>query len=125
MSSILFLLDEGVPLRLLGALHSRHLDAVHVVTLGLTSATDDQILNEAVARDAAIVSFDSDFHQLLDTSGATKPSAIRIRDVHLPPARMADLLRQTIDVAGSALVSGAAVTIHHGVIRGRPLPLKT
>jgi predicted nuclease of predicted toxin-antitoxin system len=56
-----FLIDAQLPPRLAHRLNELGHEAVHVFDLGLAAATDGQIWEEAIARDAAVVTKDRDF----------------------------------------------------------------
>jgi predicted nuclease of predicted toxin-antitoxin system len=58
---VLFLIDAQLPPSLVAALHDAGCDAVHVGDLGLLTATDRQIWDEAVSRSAVLVTKDRDF----------------------------------------------------------------
>ena len=73
------LLDQGLPRSAAPALSAAGHPTIHVADVGMSKATDEQILAEAVARDAAVVTIDADFHALLAHSRATRPSVIRLR----------------------------------------------
>ena len=55
-----FLLDQGLPRSTVKHLQRMGLEAEHVGNLGLTTASDETILNEGRARDAVVVTLDSD-----------------------------------------------------------------
>ena len=61
---MLFLVDAQLPPALAEALRQAGLEAMHVVDLGMLAATDRQIWDEAVARNAILVTKDRDFLQL-------------------------------------------------------------
>jgi len=58
---LLFLVDAQLPASLAVALRQAGHEASHVVDLGLASATDGQIWQEAVTRSAILVTKDRDF----------------------------------------------------------------
>lgn len=74
-----FLLDQGLPRSAIPLLQSIGLECEHVGSLGLATATDEEILAEGTDRGAIVVTLDSDFHALLAQSNASRPSVIRIR----------------------------------------------
>ena len=59
-----FLVDAQLPPRLAHRLSELGYDAVHVFDLGLISATDRQVWDEALARGAVLVTKDQDFPAL-------------------------------------------------------------
>jgi predicted nuclease of predicted toxin-antitoxin system len=58
---LLFVIDAQLPPSLAGALRAAGYDAVHVVDLGLLTATDRQIWQEVSVRSAVLVTKDRDF----------------------------------------------------------------
>ncbi|MEH2626902.1 putative nuclease of putative toxin-antitoxin system [Bradyrhizobium sp. AZCC 1719] len=58
---MLFLIDAQLPAALAVAFRQAGCEASHVVDLGLATATDGQIWEEAVARSAILVTKDRDF----------------------------------------------------------------
>lgn len=75
---MLYLVDAQLPPSLAGALRAAGLDAVHVAELGLATATDGLIWNEAVARSAVLVTKDRDF-SLLRAAKRQGPTVLWIR----------------------------------------------
>lgn len=68
---MLFLIDAQLPPALAEALRAEGHDAIHVANVGLLTATDAQIWNEAAARSAVLISKDRDFalHRAARNSG--------------------------------------------------------
>lgn len=58
---MLFLIDAQLPPSLVAALRDAGCDAVHIGDLGLLTATDRQIWDEAMSRSAVLVTKDRDF----------------------------------------------------------------
>jgi predicted nuclease of predicted toxin-antitoxin system len=58
---LLFLIDAQLPPSLGAALRNGGCEAVHVADLGLLTATDQQIWDEAISRAAVLVTKDRDF----------------------------------------------------------------
>jgi G:T/U-mismatch repair DNA glycosylase len=61
---LLFLIDAQLPPSLAEALRQAGCQALHVADIGLLTATDRKIWDEAVSRNAALVTKDRDFPQL-------------------------------------------------------------
>jgi predicted nuclease of predicted toxin-antitoxin system len=118
-----FLLDQGLPRATVTELAIRGLTAEHVGTLGMATATDEEILEAARDRDAVVVTLDADFHALLAMSKSTTPSVIRIRIEGLKASDVANILEQVIATAASDVQAGAAVSVTLTGIRVRNLPL--
>jgi predicted nuclease of predicted toxin-antitoxin system len=64
---LLFLVDAQLPPALAEALRQARCEAFHVADIGLLTATDQRIWNEAVSRGAVLVTKDRDFPQLRAT----------------------------------------------------------
>lgn len=99
-------------------------DAVHVRDLGLSRASDEDILDRAAAEDRIVVSADTDFGHLLRAGRRTGPSVILIRGAKATPRQRHDLLLGVLREHVGALASGALVVVRKGAeTRVRPLPL--
>jgi predicted nuclease of predicted toxin-antitoxin system len=68
-----FLLDEQLPPALERLLRKAGHEAVHVRHIGLAAASDERIWDEALARQAILVTKDVDFVDRLTTSGSGPP----------------------------------------------------
>jgi predicted nuclease of predicted toxin-antitoxin system len=66
---VLFLIDAQLPPSLATALRDAGCDAIHTGDLGLLTATDRQIWDEAISRSAVLVTKDRDFPIFRATSG--------------------------------------------------------
>jgi predicted nuclease of predicted toxin-antitoxin system len=75
---LLFVIDAQLPPSLAGALRAAGYDAVHVVDLGLLTATDRQIWQEVSLRSAVLVTKDRDF-SLLRAASDDGPVILWIR----------------------------------------------
>jgi predicted nuclease of predicted toxin-antitoxin system len=65
---LLFLIDAQLPPSLAEALRSSGCEAIHVADLGLLTATDRQVWDEALSRAAVLVTKDRDFALFRATS---------------------------------------------------------
>ena len=118
-----FLLDQGLPRSTVAELSNRGIDAEHVSVLGMSKATDEEILEEARDLEKIIVTLDADFHAILATTSAVSPSVIRIRIEGLKGDDIADIVEKVIASAQAELEAGAAVTVTKTQLRARFLPL--
>jgi predicted nuclease of predicted toxin-antitoxin system len=75
---LLFPIDAQLPPSLGAALHHSGCEAVHVADLGLLTATDRQIWDEAISRAAVLVTKDRDF-PLLRAARDVGPAILWIR----------------------------------------------
>ncbi len=83
----------------------------HVGELGLSRADDTEILELARERQAAVVTLDAGFHAILAVSGATGPSAIRLRLQGLDGTSVAELVRRLIERFEVELCQGCLITV--------------
>ena len=117
------LLDQGLPRSTAALLRVQGWNISHVGEIGMSKASDADILQFARQEGKVIVTLDADFHALLAIQAQKKPSVIRIRIEGLGGEDLAELLERvwsTIDVAVS---QGAVVTITKNRIRVRNLPI--
>lgn len=117
------LLDQGLPRSAIHALRSEGVDAIHAGDIGLATAEDAAILRTADSQGRVVVTLDADFHYIMVSSGATKPSVIRVRMEGLTGSQLAILLLNVIKASTDELEAGALVTVRGDRIRIRRLPL--
>ena len=72
-------LDQGVPRDAAALLRERGYECTHVGELGMSRASDEEIIVWSLRQKATIVTLDADFHAILAVSRAGAPSVIRIR----------------------------------------------
>jgi predicted nuclease of predicted toxin-antitoxin system len=118
-----FLLDQGLPRSTVHHLARAGIASEHAGDLGMSAATDEQILNAARQRMAVVATLDADFHRLLATSRATSPSVVRIRVERLKGDAVAVLLERVLRVAAANLATGAVVSVTKTRIRVHSLPI--
>jgi predicted nuclease of predicted toxin-antitoxin system len=75
---LLFVIDAQLPPSLAGALRAAGYDAVHLIDLGLVTATDRQIWQEVNLRTAVLVTKDRDF-SLLRAASDDGPAILWVR----------------------------------------------
>jgi predicted nuclease of predicted toxin-antitoxin system len=118
------LLDQGLPRSTVAELARRGVDNVHVASVGLAAASDIAILAYALQNNLIVVTLDADFHAIQATSGASKPSVIRIRIEGLDGTQLADLLTQVVAASSVDLAAGAMVSVSPpNLMRIRALPI--
>ena len=99
--------------------------ATHVRDHGLLSASDEAIAVFATTSGYVIVSADSDFATMLALSGHTAPSLVLMRSIDkLTPAEQAAMLVANLPAVQEHLARGAVVSIAHGHLRVRELPMR-
>ena len=120
---IRLLLDQGLPRATGKHLSATAWDVMHVGDIGLSRATDQQILDYAKSDNRVCVTLDADFHALLATADASGPSVIRIRKEGLHASALAELLTAVWPHVEKHVIDGAMVTITEKSIRVRGLPV--
>lgn len=119
------LLDQGLPRSAAALLRARGTHTLHVGERGLAAASDRAILDYARAEDLTVVTLDADFHALLATSGATGPSAIRLRVEGLRGPEACKLILSVLERAGRQLESGVLISANRTLLRIKRLPIKS
>ena len=117
------LLDQGIPRSAVAYLRETGFDADHVGELGMSSASDDEILQKAQELNAVVVTLDSDFHTLLASRQATRPSVIRIRIEGMKGIDVSEVVNQVFSMAHKELEMGSAVSVTRSQVRIRLLPI--
>ena len=91
--------------------------------VGLSRASDREILDYARGEIRVCVTLDADFHSQLAVSGATGPSTVRIRVEGLNGRALAELLQKVWPMVGDDLEKRSLVTVTESNIRLRHLPV--
>lgn len=120
---IRLLLDQGLPRTACRMLAAAGWDVIHVGDIGLSRATDQQILDYALSDNRVCVTLDADFHALLATANASGPSVIRIRKEGLQAGALAELLIAVWPQIEKQVIAGAMITVTEKSIRVRGLPV--
>ncbi len=121
--AVRFLLDNNLPRSLAAALVDIGPATRHVADLGMSDATDREIVAFARAGADVIVTHDLDFGHLLAFSGEASPSVIILRVSDLSTGEIAARIRTSwADIAGP-LAQGAIVIVEDRALRIRLLPV--
>ena len=120
---IRLLLDQGLPHTTVKHLDNSGWDVQHVSDIGLSRATDREILNAARKDSRAIVTLDADFHTMLALDGASSPSVIRIRREGLKGRELAELLCEIWPRIEKNITQGAMITVTEDSVRIHNLPV--
>ena len=119
-----FLVDANLSPRLAISLTEAGHDAVHVADLGMSRATDIEILEAADRDDRVVVSADTDLGTLLAMGNRRSPSVLLLRLAS--PRRTEQLtavLHANLPAVLDALDVGSVVVLEDARIRVRSLPM--
>ena len=116
-------LDQGVPRDATSLLRELGLDCTHVGEVGMSRATNQEILAWAVGQNATVVTLDADFHTILAVSGATAPSVVRLRRQGLNAAALVEIVRNVAAAFQAELERGSMVTVKANKITSHKLPI--
>ena len=117
------LLDQGLPRSAASLLRDEGWDVVHTGDIGLSRATDREILDFARTEERVIITLDSDFHTILAVTNASSPSVIRIRLEGLRGPDLALLIKRIWPKVEPQLKKGGMVTVSESAIRIRNIPV--
>ena len=120
-----FLLDQNLSPLLVEILARLGHDAVHVRQLGMSRASDAEIMATARDDNRVVVSGDTDFGELLARTNAASPSLVLFRrQGQRRAAELAALLDANLQAVVADLDAGAVVVIDADRVRVRRLPLR-
>ncbi|MDQ2707471.1 MAG: DUF5615 family PIN-like protein [Actinomycetota bacterium] len=118
------LLDANLSPALIGPLEQAGHHAVHVVDLGLLSASDAVILRRAADDGYTVITADSDFPTMLALHSAATPSVVHLRNINeLSLQALAALLIENLPTVLDDLENGAIVSLSLTRMAVRRLPI--
>jgi predicted nuclease of predicted toxin-antitoxin system len=119
-----FLLDNDLSPKLADFLRAAGHDVVHVRDIGLGSATDAVVIDEARAQGTVLISADTDFGTLLARTHATRPSFLLMRRASGRRApEQAAIILGNLDTVRADLGAGPIVVLGDATLRIRRLPI--
>lgn len=119
------LLDANLAPRIAHALQAAGFDALHVVDLGLLTASDDEIFDRAACDGLTVITADRDFGMLLALRRTTAPSVVHVRHVaELGPDDHAALLIANLPQITEDLDRGAIASLSPTRLAVRDLPIR-
>jgi predicted nuclease of predicted toxin-antitoxin system len=120
---IRLLLDQGLPRSTVTFLRAVGWDVQHVGDVGMSRASDQEILEYARGERRVCVTLDADFHSWLAVGGASGPSTVRIRIEGLNGRALAELLQRVWPMVRDDLDKGSMATITERNVRMHRLPI--
>lgn len=123
MTSLRFLVDMNVPASLCATLEGMGHSATHARSVGLTTATDDAIVEFAREHYDVIVTNDLDFTRILAVEGGLRPSLVLFRIHKASPSHLRSLLERHLESIVEALSRGSIVVVEESAVRIRSLPV--
>lgn len=116
-----FLLDMGVSIRVAELLRALGHQADHLADLGLSTLPDEDILAEAMARDAVVITSDKDLAGVVVTEGRSSPSVITLRLDNPNAGEQMAALTRMLNALGPRELDATIVTVEPGRHRIRRL----
>jgi predicted nuclease of predicted toxin-antitoxin system len=120
-----FLADMGVSMRVVVWLREIGHDVVHLREQSLHRLPDPAIYTKAGDEGRIVLTFDLDFGEIAAASGRRLPSVVILRLDNPRYHQVIDRLSKVLPSAGTALQSGAIVSIEKTRHRVRLLPIET
>ena len=117
------LFDQGLPRSAAEILRNKGWDIQHTGEVGLSRATDRQILEYARNERRIVITLDSDFHAILAVENLDSPSVVRIRKEGLKAPELVKLIERIWSRIGQQLDDGAIASITERAMRIRKIPL--
>ena len=122
-NDVRLVLDQGIPRDAAAFLREGGHDCIHVGEVGMSMATDEEIIAWSLEQRAIVVTLDADFHAILAVSRATAPSVIRIRIQGLDAGAIVELVQRVIAGSTDELSHGSLVTIKASKTTCHRLPI--
>lgn len=118
-----FLADAGISPRTVEALRISGRDALHVRDLGMSRATDSQILDRARTEERVVLTFDLDFGDLMALGMHASPSVIIFRLSDQTPGSVNRRLLPIVAEQEGLIARGVLILVEDQRYRIRHLPI--
>lgn len=120
-----FLIDNALSPSIAHGLVEKGHDAIHVRDVGLTAASDSEIIDLATQQDHILISADTDFGAILAFRESAKPSFILFRQSDKRPASQLSFLLDNLPAFKKELLTGCVMVFEDKRIRIRSLPISS
>jgi predicted nuclease of predicted toxin-antitoxin system len=118
------LFDMGLPRRAAEDLRRDAWDVVHVGEVGMSRATDLQILESASRDKRVVVTLDADFGSLVATGTAPSVSVVHIRWMRTTREAVVAFIRDRLPSIESDLLRGCIVSVSESSLRVHYYPVR-
>ncbi len=118
-----FLIDMPLSPALVSWLSDRGHDAAHAVDLGLSRATDREIMERAKHEARTIITADLDYPRLLAVGGESEPSLILFRNGNWSEANVRIQLGEVLAALSEADIANSIIVVDRDRVRRRRLPI--
>ena len=118
-----FLIDMPVSPLLVGWLQGEGHDAVHAAYVGLSRASDEEIIAQARKESRIIVTADLDYSRILALTGSSEPGIILCRGGNYSDKEMLGLLKRVLATILGDQMPNSIVVVDKKAIRRRVLPI--
>ena len=118
------LLNVNISPSLIGLLDKEKFQCRHAALIGIATASDAEIVDEARKNNEVILTHDLDYAALLGFSNQNKPSVIIFRIQPLSTQGLLKIFSENISHIEKSLLEGALLVIDNEKIRVRKLPMK-
>ena len=119
-----FLIDMPLSPQLIGSLQEDGHNVVHASQIGLGSATDEQIISQARAREYIIITADLDYARLMALTGSETPGIILLRGGNYSEIETSVLIKRVLNIISPEQISNSIVVVDKKSIRRRQLPIE-
>ena len=119
-----FLIDMPVSPLIIGWLREEGHDAVHAAYVGLSRASDEEIITRAQREDRVIVTADLDYTRLLALAGSRGLGIILFRAGNYSNKEMLELMKRVLTTVSTEQLLDSIVVVDKKSIRRRQLPIE-
>jgi predicted nuclease of predicted toxin-antitoxin system len=119
-----FLVDMPLAPALAEWLVERGHDAIHASVVGLSGASDVEILHRALEESRAVVTADLDYPRLLALTGSRGPGLILFRGGDYSELELLQRLERLLTTVPTSDLSTCIIVIERNRIRRRRLPVR-